>query len=251
MPQSDFLTPRHLPSCVAWHDEAITVTSSTLNNPENIYRASGEPLYEAFWRTLCGNRSAQNPLQPPVDDSSYLAWRRFLVLQEDRLDLETKYRNVCTLGKRVSCCVTVAVGMGLTYRFRGHRLVSVAIPFSLPSIVRFVSDIWDGAQQALLIRLFNHYMQQSTQVQIDQRDFESSHSQWTQGRQFGLTQEGLMGWLPLAARVGDHVGLFAGCRVPFVLRAFDQGYKLVGDAYVHGVMDGEGEASEGEMLPIL
>lgn len=94
-------------------------------------------------------------------------------------------------------------------------------------------------------------MQQATQAQIDQRDFENSHSAWTQGRQFGITASGLMGWVPLAARVGDNVGLFAGCRVPFVIRAFQEGYKIMGDAYVHGVTNGEGEASEGEMLKIL
>jgi hypothetical protein len=60
-----------------------------------------------------------------------------------------------------------------------------------------------------------------------------------------------MGWVPLTARVGDNIGLFAGCRMPFVIRAFQEGYKIVGDAYMHGVMNGEGEASEGEMLKIL
>jgi hypothetical protein len=36
-----------------------------------------------------------------------------------------------------------------------------------------------------------------------------------------------------------------------VLRRSERGYKIVGDAYLHGVMNGEGEKSEGEMLTIV
>jgi hypothetical protein len=77
------------------------------------------------------------------------------------------------------------------------------------------------------------------------------HLQWTMGRQFGLTRLGMIGMLPISAKVGDSVGFFAGNRVPFVLRRSERGYKIVGDAYLHGVMNGEGEKSEGEMLTIV
>jgi hypothetical protein len=77
------------------------------------------------------------------------------------------------------------------------------------------------------------------------------HIQWMQGRQFGLTGLGRIGLLPISAKVGDSVGLFAGCRVPFVLRKSEGSYRIVGDAYLHGVMNGEGEKSEGEMLTIV
>jgi hypothetical protein len=90
-----------------------------------------------------------------------------------------------------------------------------------------------------------------TQLQIEQRDFESSHIAFIQGRQFGRTSLGFIGLVPVAAKVGDQVGLFAGCRVPYVLRRSGQGYGIVGDAYLHGVMNGEGEMSASEMLRIV
>jgi hypothetical protein len=88
-------------------------------------------------------------------------------------------------------------------------------------------------------------------AQTKQRDFEAMHLQWMQGRQFGVTGLGMIGMLPNAAKVGDSVGFFAGCRIPFVLRKSEEGYRMVGDAYLHGVMNGEGERSKGEMLTIV
>jgi hypothetical protein len=54
----------------------------------------------------------------------------------------------------------------------------------------------------------------------------------------------LVGLIPQNARVGDRICILYGCSVPVVLRKHivpDEGYywQLVGDAYVHGVMDGE------------
>ncbi|KAJ8117395.1 hypothetical protein OPT61_g1386 [Boeremia exigua] len=233
VPQSEFLNLQHLPSFMAWHDEAMNVVATTLTDPEGVYRASGEPFYDAFWRTLCCNRSADKPTQPPPDDSGYVAWRGLIALHKSRSDIEAKFRRTCTFRRRLSHYATTAIITGLTYYFRRHKLLFVALPLTLPTLLSYVNKVWDMTLQILLHNLIQEFVQQSTQVQIDQRDFENSHSQWTQGRQFALTQQGRMGWVPLAARVGDNVGLFAGCRIPFVLRAFETGYKVVGDAYMH------------------
>ena len=38
---------------------------------------------------------------------------------------------------------------------------------------------------------------------------------------------------------GDEVHFIQGSETPFILRKIDSGYKLVGETYVHGIMDGE------------
>ncbi|XXH05480.1 hypothetical protein Hte_011910 [Hypoxylon texense] len=48
-----------------------------------------------------------------------------------------------------------------------------------------------------------------------------------------------LGLVPALAQVGDHVVLLRGTSAPAVLRQCDSGYKLIGDCYVHGVMNGE------------
>lgn len=51
---------------------------------------------------------------------------------------------------------------------------------------------------------------------------------------------GCLGLGPEELAVGDVVGLLFGATVPFVLRRFKTAYRLVGAAYVQGVMAGEG-----------
>jgi hypothetical protein len=51
------------------------------------------------------------------------------------------------------------------------------------------------------------------------------------GNFFGLGPDGLQS--------GDVVAVLYGCSVPVVLRAVEQRYKLVGECYVHGLMDGQ------------
>ena len=67
-------------------------------------------------------------------------------------------------------------------------------------------------------------------------------------RRFAVTERGYMALVPHCARIGDRIALILGAPVPFVLRAtgnyvgwcLQETMQLVGDAYVHGIMDGEG-----------
>ncbi|KAK4539933.1 hypothetical protein LTR36_009975 [Oleoguttula mirabilis] len=57
------------------------------------------------------------------------------------------------------------------------------------------------------------------------------------------TSSGTVGMVPIATKVSDTIAILAGASVPFVLRAAtDRGpndYRLIGPAYVHGIMHGE------------
>lgn len=58
-------------------------------------------------------------------------------------------------------------------------------------------------------------------------------------RRMGLTSDGTVCLLPGATQPGDSLALLRGGRVPFVLRKCGENWKLVGECYVHGVMEGE------------
>ncbi|KAF4624308.1 hypothetical protein G7Y89_g13865 [Cudoniella acicularis] len=59
-------------------------------------------------------------------------------------------------------------------------------------------------------------------------------------RRFTITQKGYMGLTPPKAQVGDLICIFFGASTPFVVREIEDGYfRLVGECYVHGLMDGE------------
>ncbi|KAK5947079.1 hypothetical protein PMZ80_001225 [Knufia obscura] len=66
------------------------------------------------------------------------------------------------------------------------------------------------------------------------------------GRRFAILKNGSLATVPWDAEVDDLVMLIEGARVPFVVKAQDKAHKqddpmsfeLIGDCYVHGLMDG-------------
>lgn len=76
-----------------------------------------------------------------------------------------------------------------------------------------------------------------------------SHSLWTAlehsagqacyERFVFTTREGRLGLGPSTAEPGDKIVVLLGCDVPVLLRPLDEGYRLVGECYVDGVMYGE------------
>jgi hypothetical protein len=62
-----------------------------------------------------------------------------------------------------------------------------------------------------------------------------------EGLCFFLTQEGYIGIGPPLMESGDRVCIVFGCPYPVILRKVENasGYRLVGDAYIYGMMQGE------------
>ena len=58
-------------------------------------------------------------------------------------------------------------------------------------------------------------------------------------RKFFTTHNGLIGLGPRSIKPGDSVCILSGGLVPFILREDGSGYRLVGESYVHGLMEGE------------
>ncbi|KAF5671817.1 heterokaryon incompatibility (het-6OR allele) [Fusarium circinatum] len=76
------------------------------------------------------------------------------------------------------------------------------------------------------------------------RNFEKHMRNATQGRKLFMTESGLLGLGPKTlgqTSSKDEVWILMGARVPFILHHIEGSkYRVVGEAYVHGVMYGEG-----------
>jgi hypothetical protein len=71
--------------------------------------------------------------------------------------------------------------------------------------------------------------------------YRKAYGAWCYNRRFFRSEEGRFGWAPGEAKVGDEVCILYGGDVPFVLRGNGEGgHEVIGDAYLHGFMDGEG-----------
>ncbi|KAH6708752.1 heterokaryon incompatibility protein-domain-containing protein [Leptodontidium sp. MPI-SDFR-AT-0119] len=53
------------------------------------------------------------------------------------------------------------------------------------------------------------------------------------------TFKGYIGQIPKSTQAGDVIGVIGGAAVPFVFRASSGGYKVIGQCYLHGIMEGE------------
>jgi hypothetical protein len=60
-----------------------------------------------------------------------------------------------------------------------------------------------------------------------------------QSRRMIRTQMGYIGLAPRRTQVGDSIALFEGGRVPLVIRPYGTSWQLIGESYVHGIMQGE------------
>lgn len=63
---------------------------------------------------------------------------------------------------------------------------------------------------------------------------------WCASRRRGLTKRGYVGQFCADARIGDVICIPAGSAVPFVIHLREKGmYEVIGECYVHGIMQGE------------
>ena len=68
------------------------------------------------------------------------------------------------------------------------------------------------------------------------------------GWRFVTTKKGYVGVVPNMAQVSDTVAIFKGGRVPFILQKSmerPQAFRLAGECYIHGIMNGEGLSLQG------
>ena len=58
-------------------------------------------------------------------------------------------------------------------------------------------------------------------------------------RRLGATERGYLCLLPKLAKPGDQLVILKGARVPAIVRPLDGWFEFIGEAYVHGIMNGE------------
>ncbi|KAF9475910.1 hypothetical protein BDN70DRAFT_897796 [Pholiota conissans] len=103
-----------------------------------------------------------------------------------------------------------------------------------PDSFRMGYEIWGGA------RSIPEDQKDRWQALLTFGTFQGMVGRSLNQRSFAITSLGYLGLVPKAAKNGDLICVFQGGEVPFVLRPIgnDQ-WELVGECYVHGIMEGE------------
>ncbi len=159
------------------------------------------------------------------EDLRWLGWQKLAaqVLEAARLAGQlTRYKDL-------EAAFALTLLAGDDYKGGNATVTSVPIenpPQTLNAVLESISTghTPPDSHQARLVGLFK------TQVTMACR-----------ARRFAVTEHGYMGLVPTCTQVGDEVFLLGGVTVPFVLRhrQEERKYVLVGDSYIHGVMEGE------------
>jgi len=69
--------------------------------------------------------------------------------------------------------------------------------------------------------------------------FAGQYEAFTRGRVFFTTTNNYMGLAPVGSMPGDAICVVQGCSIPLVMRPKGDHWILIGESYVHGIMDGE------------
>jgi hypothetical protein len=78
------------------------------------------------------------------------------------------------------------------------------------------------------------------QHSVTSRELGYAMRKYTYGKSFCITQLGHFGSVPCCSMPGDTICIFKGGRAPFVVRPVGKGYyHLVGECYIHGIMNGQ------------
>lgn len=202
--------PQLIDKVVAYFTSAMSLAQLHCSNPYRPFRGTPTPLYEAVSRTLIGD--AIKLRQP-------MMWN---------------YHNIVS-------------------RFLLHAplLKQILIDGAVLPDTTHPDHLSHAGYQPDSIREFHVHAPYETepdfadQIHHLQRDLE--RARWLCGgrdtrRWFGVTDKGYMGMLPRTTKAGDVVCIVKGAKVPMVLRKMPSvdAYQLVGEAYVHGIMEGEG-----------
>jgi hypothetical protein len=73
--------------------------------------------------------------------------------------------------------------------------------------------------------------------------FERRMRSTVSGRRLTSTEKGYLGIVDNGVRLGDHVGILFGGRMPMILRHAEESYHFIGECYMHGLMFGEALAN--------
>lgn len=102
----------------------------------------------------------------------------------------------------------------------------------------------------LMGKPLSHYFKEAIPDDASEFDYTEAYNcnnRTSQGRRFMTTKNGYMGWAPDnmygndedQVQPGDKIAIIFGCSAPIVVRPHGDMFQVLGEAYVHGIMDGE------------
>jgi Heterokaryon incompatibility protein (HET) len=209
--------------------QIVALLDLLANYPQPQY-PTGDPPTEAFWKTLIKDTYTGHP----ADESARRAFRLLIALniwelKEAVKDLRGIISSTPDLGPN-DPIRTEHTNLTALYA----RTKSTLSTLSTKNPQNSPIPSWPAIKTLIAAP-------PSRNLDRDSDHIADSFRVAYNGRRLFRTERGYLGIAAQSLRVGDGVWVLAGARVPVVLRRLGSGHwGLVGEAYVHGVMAGEG-----------
>ncbi|KAH8904112.1 hypothetical protein BR93DRAFT_985429 [Coniochaeta sp. PMI_546] len=193
------------------------ILSLLVNYPLDEYPSQRVSPSEAFWRTIIQDTFREEPADNPAARDAFVA-----AAVSKMLDLESEIAAA-----KGALDDPFTNSQGEADHFKSLREQTIKVLSSLSTEPPF-----DSILEALA-------MKQRPSLR-DKEDFEESFRIAYYGRRMFRTQKGLFGITAQSLHRGDCVWILAGADTPFVLsKLHDDDWRVVGEAYVFGIMNGE------------
>jgi hypothetical protein len=198
-----------------WRDEVIP----TANDNDGVYQSTGEPALHAFWKTV---------------------WAR---------NVETEFFS------DEKAFIAAVEGRALEWWWRDKDFWKKATSWSTSDDDKdSPKDMWHKGLKAEMEGRMSKLRKDRKENMV----WVSQADKWlvtTYGRKMVLLSKGCIGLVPDSTRETDVIFLFKGAKCPYVVREIpksNQEYQLIGECYVHGMMQGEAwdETKVGQVLLI-
>ncbi|GME26941.1 heterokaryon incompatibility protein-domain-containing protein [Neofusicoccum parvum] len=234
--------------------------------PQATYAPTGEPVVSAFWRTLAAGATHAAPdddeNEVELTDRHFVEW--FAIFAEETYTLSEGKMRAAILQdldaddpdlaaepddrRRRTLWDLVAneKDSEMLDRYKIHAIRKFLASFDSPAY---------GFREVIRRRHERLKAMSRVDVEVEQKlwtsedpAFEDVFEKFYVDRRIFATEKGYMGTAPWTAAEGDVVMLVAGAYVPYVFRRSnreEEAWELVGEAYCHGFMFGEGMEMEG------
>ena len=199
---------------------------------------TGQDRAEVLWRTLIADQAQDRyPAPASMAGAFYehmLMHHSMVVLKSEAADHESRLDRLGPLDQLAASSTVAAKTIHSLSRILERRDVyaNIQVMYDLREINHGLSPDQE------------HHLQQTLQavLALESKSLPISRQLGTifASKRLITTTRGYVGAVPSSTRSGDLVFVLPGARMPFILSAKSDGkFTLVGEAYVHGIMQGE------------
>lgn len=203
------------------------------------YKPTGQDRVEVLWRTLIADTTERPPVLHPAPDDYGNHFHDWLLLLMVRWYMQSDWQaraleaQMETLEHLIDSSTSAWV---LPTRQEVEETFNLACATtSHPSQSGFILPSAQRSREKALQRLDSPHLRSSSGCYLFDRAVKGVQGD----RRMFRTKDGYVGLGPENVKYGDEIWIVEGARVPFVLRGNRDRHRVVGEAYVHGIMHGE------------